>query len=186
MLPPNDTKIHTRTGVIDPFRPRLSDINIEDIAHATANTCRWGGATTEFYSVAEHSIRVAERVSDNLKLAALLHDAAEAYLGDIPTPIKATTVHRYKDTHGYYTEAYSVTEDRLLATIFARFRVGFESVPDEVHEADLIVRRWEESTLIRGVNMISPFSPREAKRVFLSSFERYAAMSRARLAEAVS
>ena len=181
MLAQNDTKVHTRSGVIDPFRPRPSDINIDDIAHALANTCRWGAACSQFYSVAEHSIEVAHRVNDNLKLCALLHDAAEAYLGDIPTPRKAVTFHRYQDTCGVITEAYSVTEDRLMAAIFERFNVGYESIPDEVHEADLIVRREEERTLIRGVRTSPVLTPATARIMFLRRFNQYAIENRARL-----
>lgn len=68
--------------------PRMEDIDIEDIAISLANKCRFSGHTN-FFSVAEHSISVAHRLPPNLRLSGLLHDASEAYLGDIPSPLKA-------------------------------------------------------------------------------------------------
>ena len=71
------------------LNPHPDEIDIEDIAHALSLTCRFGGQCKEFYSVAEHSIRVAEIVPKDYKLHALLHDASEAYLPDLPRPMKA-------------------------------------------------------------------------------------------------
>lgn len=69
--------------------PQPEEIDIIDIAHALSLTCRFGGQCSQFYSVAEHSIRVAEIVPGEYKLHALLHDASEAYLPDLPRPMKA-------------------------------------------------------------------------------------------------
>ncbi len=82
----SDEWIETYTGkqfFIDKIR--AEDICIEDIAHSLALICRFGGQCAYFYSVAQHSVNVAELVNKN-KLAALLHDASEAYLGDMPAP----------------------------------------------------------------------------------------------------
>lgn len=103
--------ILTFTGrYIDPFNLRMEDISIRDIAHALSMTCRWGGHTKKFYSVAEHSVLLthfaratqgASRYTSpmvhdiearqllDLQRYLLLHDASEAYLTDVPSPYKA-------------------------------------------------------------------------------------------------
>lgn len=75
------------------LEPRGEDILIEDIAHALSMLCRFGGHGGFFYSVAEHSVVMSnvlegEGASSLTVLAGLLHDAEEAYLPDIPRPIK--------------------------------------------------------------------------------------------------
>lgn len=81
------------------FDPRIDDIDLEDIAHSLANTCRFNGHTRMFYSVAQHSIHVCNifgklvegtEFEENYRayLCALLHDATEAYVGDLIRPIK--------------------------------------------------------------------------------------------------
>lgn len=71
-----------------PLDPRPEDFSIEDIAHHLAMICRYGGATRYFYSVAEHSVLVSRHVPPHLALHGLLHDMAEAVVGDTIRPIK--------------------------------------------------------------------------------------------------
>src|SRR3954452_7535501 len=78
---------------VNPLDPDLDQIDIGDITRALANTCRFGGHCRSFYSVAQHSVIVSELVEQRGGdpedvFAALMHDAAEAYLGDMPHPVK--------------------------------------------------------------------------------------------------
>lgn len=75
------------------LRPDFDEIDLRDIAHSLSMQCRWNGHTQRFYSVAEHCVLVAETVrrmggTSTEVLAALLHDAPEAYLADLPGPLK--------------------------------------------------------------------------------------------------
>lgn len=74
--------------VIDLFNPAPHLLTIGDIAHGLACNNRWNGHTWEPYSIAEHSIRVAGRAPVGKKLTALMHDAEEAYWGDVIAPLK--------------------------------------------------------------------------------------------------
>jgi 5'-deoxynucleotidase YfbR-like HD superfamily hydrolase len=83
--------IETYTGGrFRPFDPRPADVCLLDIAAGLAHTCRFGGHCRQFYSVAGHSLHVSHEFDDpRLQVLALLHDAGEAYVGDIPRPVKA-------------------------------------------------------------------------------------------------
>jgi len=83
------TWISTFSGKqFDVFNPRVEDVDIEDIAMGLANTCRFRGFVKRWYSVAEHSILMYDLLPQDLRIYGLLHDAAEAYMGDLPKPIK--------------------------------------------------------------------------------------------------
>lgn len=83
------TWIETYSGhKLDVFNINKEAIDIVDIAHALSMACRFNGHLKQFLSVAEHSIIVASMVEEQHQLAALLHDAAEAYITDVPRPIK--------------------------------------------------------------------------------------------------
>lgn len=122
--------IHTFTG--REFYPLqgAGEIVVEDIAHALANQCRYSGHCERFYSVAEHSVRLAmvtyRRAHDlQTTRAALLHDASEAYLHDLPRPLKR------RPEFAFYREA----EDRLQRRILREFGLP-EELPVSVHALD--------------------------------------------------
>jgi hypothetical protein len=95
MHTPAQHEVETFSGkFVDTKNPNPDTIYLKDIAHALANTCRYGGHCLRFYSVAEHSVFVSRRLerrgySRETQLAGLHHDDAEAYLGDIPRPMKS-------------------------------------------------------------------------------------------------
>lgn len=106
-----------------PLDPRPEEVEIADIAHALSHQCRYAGHCRQFYSVAEHSYLLSRRVAPEHALWALLHDAAEAYLVDLPRPVKRNVV------------GYAEAEAAVMAAICARFGLPSE-MPAEVHEAD--------------------------------------------------
>jgi hypothetical protein len=85
------TCVRTVSGVeVDLLAPKPEDIRIEDIAHHLSKLDRYNGASPEFhYSVAQHCLHVADVLPPELKLCGLLHDATEAFCGDVVSPLKA-------------------------------------------------------------------------------------------------
>ncbi len=115
------------------------DIKIEDIAHALSNICRFGGHCKFHYSVAQHSYYVSTIVPEHLALHGLLHDAAEAYLGDVPRPIK----------HGKGMEPFRKAEASMEWVIAYGF--GLETTDEStrlVKEADNVVLATERRDLM--------------------------------------
>ena len=117
--------IETRFGTKFPFlNPSVEDIDVKDIAFSLANQARWNGHTP-FLSVAEHSVAVAARLPPHLQLAGLLHDASEAYLSDIPGPIKA------------YLPDYQKLEEKVQKVIYEKFGIELSNVDKaEIKQAD--------------------------------------------------
>jgi hypothetical protein len=123
--------MQTYTGKrFDPLNPDPALIDIDDIAWALSNICRFGGHSSRFYSVAEHSVLVGEYLSGvggrRLALAGLLHDATEAYLGDVPRPLK------YRPEFAFYREA----EAKLEALIFHKFGLNEFVCHPEIKRVD--------------------------------------------------
>lgn len=155
-----------------PLDPRPDEIHIEDIAHALSNLCRFTGHVGRFYSVAEHSVRVAEVVDDRHKLWALLHDASEAYLTDLAQPLKKSPG---------FAEKYLEAEDRLMQAVCRRFDLPPE-MPPEVKEADVTLLVTEARDLMQpppadwGIDVeplpwtIHPWPPEAAKERFMEAY----------------
>lgn len=123
-----DKRIYTFTGkTIDPFDPDPNEIDVVDIAHALSFIPRFNGHTKKFISVAQHSLFVSSHCRPEEALIGLLHDASEAYINDIATPIKSQSEFAF----------YRTMEDRLMAAIFQRYGLQWEGVlPKSVREAD--------------------------------------------------
>ncbi len=165
-----NSKIH-----IDPTNPDPLLINIFDIAHSLSMQCRANGHFSEFYTVAQHSIDCfleakARGLSRRVQLACLLHDAAEAYISDVPRSIKK------------HLEYYQQIERRLLSTIYTKF-LGSDLTPDEqrvVEKIDDILLYYEfkkfmneelgEKLYLITNPTFQVKTPPEIKEMFLNSF----------------
>jgi hypothetical protein len=124
----SDTRCHTFTGSgFDPFEPRAEDVRLEDIAHHLSMTCRYGGASPWFYSVAEHAVRVARlllQVTGDYRVAlhGLHHDDAEAYIHDIRRPIKARLLIMGGGPHGCAC-SFELAEAAVQGTILQALQI---------------------------------------------------------------
>jgi 5'-deoxynucleotidase YfbR-like HD superfamily hydrolase len=170
--------IQTYTGrKFFPLAPRAEDVDVRDIAHALSLKCRFNGQCREFYSVAEHSMRVSRAIGPGLALWGLMHDAAEAYLADIGGPIKrAFHLH-----HGGIIETFDAAEDRLLGVIANA--LGFAPIDyEQVREADFTLLATEARDLLGPppepwnlaqmplAEKILPLPPAQAEAAFLARF----------------
>jgi hypothetical protein len=118
-----------------PLAAEVDDIDPRDIAHALSLTCRYGGHVQRFYSVAEHCLLLSNVVAPEHALWALLHDATEAYVGDVIRPLKRNL------------PAYVEIENRLMEVICDRF--GLDPVfPEEVRTADSRILHDERAALL--------------------------------------
>ncbi len=154
--------------------PRPGDIEIEDVAQGLSRTNRYCGATLGEvgYSVAQHSVEVSRLVRPERRLAALLHDAPEAYVCDVITPLK--------DLLGV---TYSAIEDRIMAAVASRFGFAWDSpVRAEVKYADNVLLATEVRDLLPFgmiriavaepplLYRLAPWPAAEAKEKFLARF----------------
>lgn len=173
--------IETFTGKrFRPLFPSADSVDIRDIAHHLSNQCRFSGAVRKHYSVAEHSVRVSELLEDTkacleVQLWGLLHDASEAYLVDIPSPLKITPMFR----------GYRLAERDLMQVICETFGLAIKQ-PASVGMADQILLATEVRDLMPNrpehwggeklafnplPEMIEPWGPSTAEALFLARFE---------------
>lgn len=176
--------MHTSSGgQFFPLDPKVEDIRITDIANGLALDCRYGGQgeVTKFYSVAEHSWHIARyaRSVDGMPakvcLAALLHDAPEAYLNDLPRAVKHSVGAGYDNLE--HNVACAINEKYGIAQTFADYYTYIKNLDRRIvpHEKDAIMRypqpwAYDQFSSLPGI-VIYCFDPETAKRYFLSEYE---------------
>lgn len=165
--------IATYTGKsIDPLNPSWEDIDIVDIAHGLSLLCRYAGQCSRFYSVAEHCIIMAEsKFLSGKPLVKLLHDAPEAYLGDM---IRAIKIH---------LPDYREMEKVFLNAVALRFNIenlqDFKNVKTAdnimlVSEAKILMTKFNSNLKEKPNSKIKLrfYTPKEAELKFLKLFEK--------------
>lgn len=134
-----------------PFAPSLNEIDPIDIGTALSMQCRFNGhmrRLNRFYSVAEHSFYVSHIVSPRAAPYALLHDAPEAYIGDMVAPLKAC----FPD--------FQALENDIMDVIVERFGVEIDAaIIDEVHAADQWIVRQEALELHTTPELLAEWGP---------------------------
>lgn len=134
-------KFNTSTGrLIDLIDPSPESLHIDDISRALSRICRFGGHSSAFYSVAQHSVLVASIVSPSAAPYALMHDASEAFLGDVIKPLKVLLEPHYR-----------LVEERFELAILKQFQiVCTPRIKAEVKDADMYMLELEHEALILG------------------------------------
>lgn len=158
-----ETYSGVRANIID-----LQDnqIHLEDIAVSLGNICRYNGHLPKFYSVAEHSCHVANWLDTNgydrkTILTGLLHDASEAYVGDMVRPLK-----RHPEFGAYHQKI----EEQIAQKISAKYGAHYP-YPDAIHEADKEIYIWEVKQVRTGQH--TGLRPNDATELFLETYEQY-------------
>ena len=160
------------------LNPTPGDVDIEDIAHALSNICRFNGHVMSFYSVAQHSVIVSQFVDPENALWGLLHDAHEAYVGDVIAPMKAADKLRSM----WPISSRVWIEEGVQAVVREKFDLSFPP-PENIKVVDLLALATESRDVMGGQRggdwaippdvlpiKIKPWSPAMAKRMFLDRF----------------
>lgn len=169
---PEDAWIQTYSGIrFNPTNPVVGSIVIADIAHSLSMQCRFSGHVKKFYSVAQHSVLVSYLCDEKDALWGLLHDASEAYLVDVPRPIKRS---------GKF-DAYIEFETKMQNAICERFGLPMAE-PVSVKNADKRMLSTEARDLMGPLHpdWVNPTDPypfkiealpqQEAKNLFMKRF----------------
>lgn len=193
--------IQSASGLqVYPLDPRPEEIRIGDIAHALSHVCRFAGHSRFFYSVAQHSVLASLAATPASALPALLHDAAEAYMGDIARPWKRFLYVRVPGRGTEFIAPLKSMEHELLAVILSALGCPPETDPvwEPVAEIDMRLLATEARDLMSPMHdewsntfkkspcearyaynpypdEIEEWAPRTAKAIFL---DRYAKLTR--------
>lgn len=159
-------------GLYYPLDPRVEEVRIEDIAHSLSMLCRYNGHCKFFYSVAEHCWLLSTVVPEQYRLEALMHDASEAYLSDMPRPVK----------HLKTLTAYRDAEELNRKVIYK-----YAGLPEK---ESLIIKEYDSRILRNEAEVLMPrhdwykniepipnakifgLSPNQAEEIFLRAYEQ--------------
>jgi hypothetical protein len=139
--------------------PKPEQICIEDIALGLSRECRFGNQTKHPYYVAQHSVLVSSLVRPEIKLRALLHDASEAYIKDIPSPLKHSMISYYE------------IEERLMNVIFQKFCPNNKAYNKEIKDADQMALEYEWEHIVNKPNYNNCWDSRHAYDKFMFTFK---------------
>lgn len=166
-------------ALFDYNNPSESDVTIGDIAAALSKVCRFAGHIHQFYSVAQHAINTSRIVAQEHAFEALMHDTAEAFTNDLPTPLK------------FAVPIFKELETRIEGAMADKFGFNYP-LSDPVKLADLQMLRIEKVLLKRdfsrwsvldGIETVEvehlvnlePMTPPQAERAFLERYRELAA-----------
>jgi len=172
--------IETSSGLFFDVISPAGEVRIADIAHGLAHICRFGGQCERHYSVAEHSVNVhqliaAEHGPGPMALAGLLHDAEEAYLGDMVRPLKLHNPHFAEIGHrlqAYIRQALGIEWNAEIAAVVK----AYDNIALRAEAAVLMPshgQAWNWEQVPRVELEICGYSARLAKSVFLETYRRY-------------
>lgn len=150
----SNTHIRTASGaLVDLMNPQPSDIDFRDIAHALSQICRFTGHTAFFYSVGQHSLQMVDIVSKQAEPYALLHDAKEAFIQDLSTPMKNALDQKIE----YGAQSYRAIDETFDAAIFIAAGLQYPMPPDiaeEIKEADALLLAAEQIKLMHSADVL--------------------------------
>lgn len=148
------------------FEPAPEMIDIRDIASGLSNKGHFSGLTPSYFLIAQHCVMVCDEfafwdffVNPKLKLLALLHDAAEAYIGDMIKPLKVKL------------PSFAEVEENIMKAICAKYGMDYSSL-HLIKATDLFIQEVEYNAFYRE-GRITYLNPEQARKIFLDHFNEY-------------
>lgn len=162
----NNTCIYTYSGPLFDFKnPHADMIRIEDIARGLSNSAHFGGQTKQYFSIAQHCMLVYELMPTEymedytMGMAALLHDASEAYTGDMLKPLKNML------------PEFKKIEDRIMEVIFTKYDLPLETMRS-IKVYDMNAQDIEFRALMRREIFLTEMTPQESYDAFMEVFNK--------------